>query len=148
MKLDGDAKSGNTKYAKVFLNTPLKISDKITLICYATSTPSSDYGLSLYDESQTTKYATVYSTKKNTEETFTISVPDNMVGLSTFCICRNSGKSTYLVSVAVTGETPTAIATFQKGRADAKFYDLAGRPVTKAAKGQIYISQGKKTRVK
>lgn len=145
-KLDGDAKDGNTKTAQVYLDSPLKLGDKITLSCYAGSTPSNDYGLSIYNAEQTTKYATVYNTKKNVEETFTIDVTDQMVGLTTFYIVRNTGKSTYFTGITITGEKPssTAIVNVNATPKSSAIYSIDGRQIANPVKGQLYIMGGKK----
>ncbi len=145
VKLDGDAKSGNTKYVLVSLTAPLAKGDIITVTCYATSTPSNNYGASLYTNMGAAALATVYNTKKNTEESLTITVTDTMAGLSEFYVCRNTSKSVYLTGVTVSSTRTGLSAVKEDGKGTAAtLYDLSGRKVKGTAKGGIYIQNGKK----
>jgi len=107
VKLDGNASATNTKDVQIYLDSPLKSGDKITINCYSGSTPSNDYGISIYDETQSICYAKVFNTKKNVEESFTIDVPENMIGKKVFYLCRNTDKTVYFTGIIITGERNT-----------------------------------------
>ena len=146
MKLDGNASATSTKYALINLNAPLKAGDKITLTCYATSTPTAGkpYGISIYGDPAGAALASVNSTLKNTEEALTITVPAALEGATSFYLFRNVGYSVYFTGVTVKRSATAAdgIKAAAKGDSDA-VYDLSGRKVTNIAKGQLYIKSGK-----
>ena len=125
---------------------PLKAGDKITLTCYATSTPTAGkpYGISIYGDPAGTALASVNSTLKNTEEALTITVPAALEGATSFYLFRNVGYSVYFTGVTVKRSATAAdgIKAAAKGDSDA-VYDLSGRKVTNIAKGQLYIKSGK-----
>ncbi len=145
VKLDGNASATSTKYALVILDTPLALNDVISLTGYCTSNPSNDYGMSLYADRSGSPLASVYCTAKNTEETLNIAVTEEMVGLSSFYIFRNTDKSVYLSAVTVNSAT-TAITsvTTTDTRQPAVIYNLAGQRVTSTTPGQVYIINAKK----
>ncbi len=145
MKLDGDASATSTKYAYILLDNPLALGDVINVICYCTSTPSNNYGVSLYAERDGSALASAYNTAKNTEETLSITVDNTMAGLTEFYLFRNTSKSIYLSAVNVTS-TPTgvqAITAASNTNASA-VYNLLGQKVQTLQKGQVYILNNKK----
>lgn len=146
MKLDGDATATNSKYVLVTLTNPLKAGDKISVSCYATSTPSATkpYGVSLYTDQAKAAFASVTCTKKNTEETLTIDVTEAMAGIKSFYIVRNISLSTFFTGITITGTTTGAESVKAETDTDnGIIYDVAGRPVTTTVKGQLYIKNHK-----
>lgn len=146
VKLDGNASATNTKYILISLNTPLAAGDKITIGCYATSTPSaaSPYGVSLYTDQAGAAFASVNCTKKNTEEALTINVTEAMAGVKEFYIVRNEGFSTFVSSITITGNsTGTDSIKAENAVKSGAIYDLSGRTILIPIRGQIYIKDKK-----
>lgn len=142
VKMDGDASATTTKYVLINLTTPLKAGDKISVTCYATSNPTSakNYGVSLYTALDGAPLTSFVNTKKNTDETLTVTVPDALVGSTSFYLVRNKSFSAYLTSVSVTGNTTAinAINAISTSGSEA-VYDLFGRKATTLVKGRIYV---------
>lgn len=146
-KLDGDASATSTKYVEIDLDEALQAGDVIAISCYATSNPSSSkkYGCSILADRAGSALAEVVNTKKNTEETLTVTVPTALVGAKTFYIFRNPAMSSYFTGVKVLRQA-TGVNTVNAAQkaADGKTYDLSGRAVEKTAKGNVYIKNNKK----
>ena len=104
-KSDGDLGSG--KYIKGTLADAAKFQagDVITVSFYTGSTPTgSDYGVVLSADNSSA-VTTLYSSAKNTVETksYTVTATDAFVGGTDIYVARAAGKSTYIVSIKVTG---------------------------------------------
>ena len=104
-KSDGDL--GGTKYIKGTLADAAKFQagDVITVSFYTVSNPSgSDYGVVLSADNSSA-VTTLYSSAKNTVETksYTVTATDAFVGETDVYVARATGKSTYIVSIKVTG---------------------------------------------
>ncbi len=146
-KLDGDASETSTKYVEINLTEPLQAGDVIAISCYATSNPSSSkpYGCSIYAERTGTAIASVANTKKNTEETLTVTVPQALVGASKFYLFRNPAYSAFFTGVKVLRLATGVNAINAKKTVDnGKTYDLSGRNITNTVKGKVYIKNNKK----
>ena len=104
-KSDGDL--GSSKYIKGTLADAAKFQagDVITVSFYTVSNPSgSDYGVVLSADNSSA-VTTLYSSAKNTVETksYTVTATDAFVGETDVYVARATGKSTYIVSIKVTG---------------------------------------------
>ena len=106
-KSDGDL--GSAKYIKGTLADAAKFQagDVITVSFYTGSTPTgSDYGVVLSADNSSA-VTTLYSSAgaKNTVETksYTVTATDAFVGETDVYVARATGKSTYIVSIKVTG---------------------------------------------
>ena len=104
-KSDGDL--GSSKYIKGTLADAAKFQagDVITVSFYTGSNPSgSDYGVVLSADNSSA-VTTLYSSAKNTVETksYTVTATDAFVGETDVYVARATGKSTYIVSIKVTG---------------------------------------------
>ena len=104
-KSDGDL--GGTKYIKGTLADAAKFQagDVITVSFYTGSNPTgSDYGVVLSADNSSA-VTTLYSSAKNTVETksYTVTATDAFVGETDVYVARATGKSTYIVSIKVTG---------------------------------------------
>lgn len=112
-KSDGDLGSG--KYIKGTLADAAKFQagDVITVSFYTGSTPTgSDYGVVLSADNSSA-VTTLYSSEgaKNTVETksYTVTATDAFVGETDVYVARATGKSTYIVSIKVTGGEREAV---------------------------------------
>ena len=145
LKLDGDASATSTKYVLINLDSSLEADNKIVVSGYCTSNPNANniYGISLYADPAGEVLASMNNTSKNTEETFTLSVPEALIGKTSFYLFRNPGKSTYLTSVCVTTIATGIEEVKDQTGGDDAVYDLSGRKVTSLVKGKIYL-KGKK----
>ena len=146
-KLDGNASETSTKYVEINLTEPLQAGDVIAISCYATSTPSSSkpYGCSIYAERTGAAITSVTNTKKNTEETLTVTVPQALVGATKFYLFRNPAYSVFFTGVKVLRQTTGVNAINAKKTVDnSKTYDLSGRNITNTVKGKVYIKNNKK----
>ena len=145
IKLDGDASATSTKYVLINLDTPLDANNKIVVSGYCTSNPNANniYGFSLYADPASGALVSMNNTTKNTEETFTVNVPEALIGKTSFYLFRNPGKSAYFTSVCV---TTTATGVQEQSVLpvnDSAVFDLSGRRATSTVKGKVYL-KGKK----
>lgn len=146
-KMDGDISATSTKYVYINLNAPLNAGDKITVTLYATSTPSASkpYGINLYATRDGDALATFNATKKNTEEAITVTVGDDLAGLTEFYLFRNQ-SSAYFTGITITAD-PTGVDgvdAAENSNADGRTYDLSGRKVSATTKGSVYIKNKQK----
>lgn len=126
-KSDGDL--GGSKYIKGTLANAAKfqVGDVITVSFYTGSTPSgSDYGVALSADNSTA-VTTLYSTAKNTLETksYTVQTTDAFVGKTDVYVARATGKSTYIVSLKVTGGEREGGSTTPAEPTEAKTWNFA-----------------------
>ena len=148
-KSDGDL--GSSKYIKGTLADAAKFQagDVITVSFYTVSNPSgSDYGVVLSADNSSA-VTTLYSSAKNTVETksYTVTATDAFVGETDVYVARATGKSTYIVSIKVTGGEREAGSRFQYNVEVAanKFVDLGEIGFPGGAGIQVGRSGGKLT---
>lgn len=149
-KLDSNASATNSKYAQANFTTPLKAGDVISIKGYTTSNPSlsTPYGFIVYADQASAGIATPIFSAKNTEETLTLTVGEELAGLKTIYVCRsmdsNKGYSVYFTGIEVNG-IPTGIDNINVSQDKTGcMYNVYGMQIDKVQKGQIYIMNGKK----
>ncbi len=102
-KIDSDASAGK-RYVLVTLNEALTATDQIAVSCYTTAgTPSSNkvMGAAIYATLDGDLLASLPLSAKSTNETLVTTVPSELVGATSFYICRCAGYSIFFTGVTV-----------------------------------------------